>query len=224
MCWKAKIDLHIPPYYAVTAFAHPPACQVVFSVPFSFSSSILLRPHQDQLYRQRKNAHTLLHVLDTNCSLLTTAHAIGHVVYWTGDRMHCFTTHVGAHCSTCRMNVAWHAYRKTIQLELKVPNSWRSWELNLAVGVETAKLKSANIISCTTHNDVLHAVALLAPTGTPLHKAVHVASLTLAHCQFYFLQICKLMALFKYLSKRQQRSLINRPEMPPPNLNSANSF
>ena len=220
MCWKAKIDLHIPPYYAVTAFAHPPACQVVFSVPFSFSSSILLRPHQDQLYRQRKML-TLYHLLTADYS---SCHRACSVFNRRQNALFYYILYAGAHCSTCRMNVAWHAYRKTIQLELKVPNSWRSWELNLAVGVETTKLKSANIISCTTHNDVLHAVALLAPTGTPLHKAVHVASLTLAHCQFYFLQICKLMALFKYLSKRQQRSLINRPEMPPPNLNSANSF
>ena len=88
--WKDNTDLHIPPYYAVTAFAHPPACQVVFSVPFSFSSSILLHPHQDQLYRQRKNAHTL-----PLAQLLTTAHAIGHVVYLMGgDKMHSFTTHV----------------------------------------------------------------------------------------------------------------------------------
>ena len=45
-------------------------------------------------------------------------------------------------------------------------------ELNLAVGVETAKLKSANIILYAKRNDVMHAVAHLAP----LYAAVHVAS------------------------------------------------
>ena len=39
------------------------------------------------------------------------------------------------------MNVAWLAYRKTIQPELKVSYSRKIYrELNLAVGVETAKL------------------------------------------------------------------------------------
>ena len=44
-------------------------------------------------------------------------------------------------------------------------------ELNLVVlvvGVETAKLKSANIISYVTHNDVMHAVVLLVLSGAPL--------------------------------------------------------
>ena len=64
-------------------------------------------------------------------------------------------------------------------------------ESNLAVWVETAKLKSANIIfACNmlTRNDVMHAVALLAPPA-PLYAAVHVyvASSALAHCQLYFL-------------------------------------
>ena len=62
------------------------------------------------------------------------------------------------------MNVAWLAYRKTIQPELKVSYSRKIYrELNLAVGVETVKL----IISCTMQNDALHAVALLAPSGYP---------------------------------------------------------
>ena len=181
MCWKAKIDLHIPPYYAVTAFAHPPACQVVFSAPFSFSSSILLRPHQDQLYRQRKML-TLYHLLTADYSSCHRACSV------LNRRQNALFYHTCMCTSpTRRMDVAWLVYRKTIQSELKVPYSRKSWELNLAVGVETAKLKSANIISCTTHNNVLHAEALLAPPGAPLHKAVHVASLTLAHCQFYLL-------------------------------------
>ena len=46
---------------------------------------------------------------------------------------------------------------------------WRGIKFGgLAVGVETAKLKSTNIISYTTRNDVLYAVALLAPSGAPL--------------------------------------------------------
>ena len=55
----------------------------------------------------------------------------------------------------------------------------------LAVGVETAKLKSANIISYATGNDIMHAV-FLALSSIPL-VAAHVASLALARCQFYFL-------------------------------------
>ena len=39
---------------------------------------------------------------------------------------------------------------------------------SLAVRVETAKLKSANVILYATCNDVLHAVALLAPSSSPL--------------------------------------------------------
>ena len=38
------------------------------------------------------------------------------------------------------------------------------------VGVETAKLKSANIILCATRDNVMHAVAFLAPSCAPLHK------------------------------------------------------
>ena len=102
--------------------------------------------------------------------------------------MHCFTTHVCAH----RPHAEWMLHdlctEKQFSRNLKYRIAGKvDGEINLAIGVETTKLKSANIISCTTHNDVLHAVALLAPTGAPLHKAVHVGSLTLAHCQFYFL-------------------------------------
>ena len=38
------------------------------------------------------------------------------------------------------------------------------------VGVETVKLKSANNILHTTRNDIMHAVALLAPSGAPLRE------------------------------------------------------
>ena len=55
------------------------------------------------------------------------------------------------------------------------------------VRVETTKLKSANIILPTKHNDLLHAVALLALSGAPLRKLYNVASSALAHCQLYFL-------------------------------------
>ena len=56
--------------------------------------------------------------------------------------------------------------------------SWKIWWGfkfgGLAVGVETAELKSTNIIPATpapaTRNDVIHAVAFLAPPGTPLRK------------------------------------------------------
>ena len=41
-------------------------------------------------------------------------------------------------------------------------------EMNLAVGVETAKLKSTSIISYATCNDIMHALALLAPSSAPL--------------------------------------------------------
>ena len=57
---------------------------------------------------------------------------------------------------------------------------------SLVVGVETAKLKSTNSILYTMHNDVMHAVALLASLA-PLYAAVHVCSSALTCCQFYFL-------------------------------------
>ena len=47
------------------------------------------------------------------------------------------------------------------------------WEIkfdSLAVWVETAKFKSANIIFYVTHNDVMYAVALLAPSSAPLRS------------------------------------------------------
>ena len=50
--------------------------------------------------------------------------------------------------------------------------SWKVWWGikfgGLVIGVETAKLKSANIISYVTHNDVMHAVVLLVLSGAPL--------------------------------------------------------
>ena len=56
---------------------------------------------------------------------------------------------------------------------LKLPYSQKIWQGvkfgGLAVRVETAKLKSANIIfACNTCNDVMHAVALLAPLSALL--------------------------------------------------------
>ena len=63
---------------------------------------------------------------------------------------------------------------------------------SLAVGVETAKLKFANIIFAKTHN--VNDVILLGPA--PL--TVHVASS--AHT---VKQVCKLMVLFKYLKARE---------------------
>ena len=59
-----------------------------------------------------------------------------------------------------------------------IPYSQKIWQGfkfgGLAVGVETAELKSTNIISATpmpaTRNDVIHAVVLLAPPGAPLRK------------------------------------------------------
>ena len=46
---------------------------------------------------------------------------------------------------------------------------WRGIKFGgLAVGVETAKLKSTNIISYVTCNDVIHTVVLLAPSSAPL--------------------------------------------------------
>ena len=53
-------------------------------------------------------------------------------------------------------------------------------KLTLAVRVETAKLKSDNISFLTTHDDVMHVVALLGLSGTPLTQA-------LARCQFHLL-------------------------------------
>ena len=51
------------------------------------------------------------------------------------------------------------------------------WFGSLEVEVETAKLKSANIIiSHTMRNDIMHIEALLAP----FTQAVHVADLALA--------------------------------------------
>ena len=43
---------------------------------------------------------------------------------------------------------------------------------SLVVKAETAKIKSANIIiiSSPTHNDIMHAVTLLAPAGAPIRK------------------------------------------------------
>ena len=41
-------------------------------------------------------------------------------------------------------------------------------EMNLAVGVETARLKSTIIISYATCNDIMHALALLAPSSAHL--------------------------------------------------------
>ena len=40
-------------------------------------------------------------------------------------------------------------------------------ELNLVVRVETAKIKSTNVILHAMRNDVMHTVLFLAPSGTP---------------------------------------------------------
>ena len=57
---------------------------------------------------------------------------------------------------------------------IRIPYSWKIWWGikfgSLGVRVETAKLKPANIILDATHNDVMHAVALLALSGAPLRK------------------------------------------------------
>ena len=49
-------------------------------------------------------------------------------------------------------------------------------------GVETAKLKSANIILPTTRNDVMYVVALFALIPCPFTQAVHVVNSVLARC------------------------------------------
>ena len=65
-----------------------------------------------------------------------------------------------------------------------LPYSHKIWrEINLAVGVETAKLKSANISFLATDDDVMNVVALLVSSGTPITQAVH----ALARCQFHLL-------------------------------------
>ena len=63
------------------------------------------------------------------------------------------------------------------QFESSIPYSQKIWQGlkfgSLVVGVETTKLKSANIIlaaPATRKTYVIHAVALLAPPGTPFHK------------------------------------------------------
>ena len=45
-----------------------------------------------------------------------------------------------------------------------------NYERALKRQLETAKLKSANIVSYAMCNDVVHAIAFLAPSGAPLHK------------------------------------------------------
>ena len=48
---------------------------------------------------------------------------------------------------------------------------WRGIKFDgLAVWVETAKLKSTIIFACNTRNDIMHAVAFLAPLSTLLHE------------------------------------------------------
>ena len=65
-------------------------------------------------------------------------------------------------------------YSQKIWQEFKLV-AW--WFDSLEVEVETAKLKSANIIiSHTMRNDIMHIEALLAP----FTQAVHVADLALA--------------------------------------------
>ena len=91
---------------------------------------------------------------------------------------------------------------------------------SLAVGVETIKLKSTNIISHATCNDAMHAVALLAPSGTPLRELF----LVLAHCQFYFFANLWICSSTSWSSERRQHSLINKPGAPLPNWNSANIY
>lgn len=69
----------------------------------------------------------------------------------------------------------------------------------LAVGVESAKLKSIDIIFAHNDNDVMHAVTFLTLLGAPLRtQPVHIVISAPAHCQLYFLRTCKLVALFKY--------------------------
>ena len=94
------------------------------------------------------------------------------------------------------------------------------------VGVETAKLKSANIISYTTRHNVVHAVALLAPSNAPLRELyMYVASSALACCQF--IKDCCHLSLEVHEQSHGFANLqeINGPETPPPNLrNSADIF
>ena len=72
------------------------------------------------------------------------------------------------------------------------------------------------------HNDVLHAVAFLAPSCTPLCKlymqlARHQHTASFISCKFANSWLCSSTS-----SERQQCSLINGPETPPPNLKSTN--
>ena len=87
----------------------------------------------------------------------------------------------------------------------------------LVVGVETAKLKSANIISHATHNDVMDAVALLAPPSPVLLYPTNMLPVIfLVNLRTHgFVQV-------RTSSERQQCTLINGPEAPPPNLKTTN--
>ena len=98
-------------------------------------------------------------------------------------------------------------------------------ELNLVVGVETAKLKSANIILYTTRNDILHTLySALGPIRRPSMRAVHVASRHWHAASFISCKFANSRLHSSTSCERRQRSLINRPEMPPPILNSATTF
>ena len=101
-----------------------------------------------------------------------------------------------------------------------IPYSQKNFdgELNLAVwvdGVETAKLKSANIILPPTRNDVMHAVVLFALIPCPFTQAVHVVNSVLV---LFLVQLGN--SCSNTSSERGQRSIVNRPEVPLPNLNS----
>ena len=63
-----------------------------------------------------------------------------------------------------------------------------------------------------------NAVALLAPSSA-LYAAVHVASSALAHSVLF---LVNLRTHGFVQVERRHCSLINQPEMPPPNLNSTN--
>ena len=62
----------------------------------------------------------------------------------------------------------------------------------MAIRVETAKKNLSMLFSPAMCNDVMHAVVLLAPPGTPLGTGT---------LPVIFHVICKLTALFKYLEQ-----------------------